>query len=407
MKKKLRVFLIGTAGAVGLALAAVALGGSSASAGFTVRRAHMSMAHALAAKLGPSAYTQNIELAVQQGSYKLGAASNPGFAFLSDPSNDATAKMTIFSPAGYASNLAHAPGSTVGQAFAIVRAGVLGGADLPLSGPVVVGDPANPQLQAAYQLCKSPTDPATPQLILVLTTSLQGQTITVPDFVNAVPNTPYVTQEICLQSPQDPANTFQAQLWYANFTINGVFTNAPTSAPAPGYQWVGDFTPYTGTTPDPARTIELRSYVGLPSSLTFKRVKSKPKFVKFAGKLSINGVNPRGIRVAVFFGAKSQPAFNFLKPGHCIIDSKGCRFVRTKGVPTKGSYTLTRPKVKKKTYFQAFLEDGWFLADSSGNPTCDGPSPNPSQPRCILEILSPMISNQVKVSPPRKKRHHR
>lgn len=400
MKNKLRVFLIGAAGAIALALAAGALGGSSGSSGFTVlRSAHVSMAHALTAKLAPSAYTQNLELAVQQGSYKLGAPSSPGIAFFSDPGNDPTAKITLFSPAGYSSNLVQTPGTTVGQAFAVVRA--LGGVDFPLSGPVVVGDPTNAQLLGAYALCKSPTDPAQPQLILVLNTSLQGQMVTIPAFLNQAG--PYVTTEICLPHPSTAP--LGAQVWLANFTINGVFTNAPTSAPSPGYQWVGDFTPYTGTVPDPARTVELRDYVGLPSSLTFKRAKSKPSVVKLTGRLTINGVNPAGVRVDVFFGAKAQPAFNFTKPGHCIVDVKACRFVSSKRLPAKGTFTVTRPKVKKKTYFQAFLEDGWAFGDAQGNPICYGPSPTGQPIPCILEILSPVISGQVKVLPPKK--HHR
>jgi hypothetical protein len=84
---------------------------------------------------------------------------------------------------------------------------------------------------------------------------------------------------------------------------------------------------------------------------------------------------------------------------------KACRFVSTKRLPARGTFTLTRPKVKKKTYFQAFLEDGWAFGDAQGNPICYGPSPTGQPIPCILEILSPVISGQVKVLPP--KRHHR
>jgi hypothetical protein len=387
MKTKRRLFLLVCAGVLGLALGGAALAGSAKTSLLTV---HQSRA---GAPLSPSAYTGLIRLAVQQNSYRLGAPADPGFVLFSEPDNDATAKITVFSPAGYTANLTQAPGTTVGQAFALVKAGALGGAILPLAGPVVVGNPADPTLQAASLRCRGTT---TNQEILVLNTSFQGQSIQVPDFVNTVG--PYTTQEICLQAPSDPANTFQAQLVLANYTVNGMFTNPAVSAPLPGYQWVGDFTPYVGTVPNPAGTVEARTYVGLPSSLTFKRAKSKRSIVKFTGRLSIQGVNPAGIKLDLFFGAKSQPSPSYRKPGpRCILTR--CTFTQSGTVKSNGTYSKTRKKVKKKTYFQAFLEDGWAF------PSCNGPSPTGQPIPCREEILAPMVSNQVLVKPP--KRRHR
>jgi hypothetical protein len=382
MKKRFRLFVLAGV-AAGLALAATGLAASSPL---------QSVQRSSSVARGPANYTQLIELAVQQGSYKLGAAANPGFLFFSDPDNDATAKITIFSPNGYTSSLTQAPGTTVGKAFALVRAGALGNAILPLSGPVVVGDPANPTLQAAATQC---TGSPTAQEILVLNTSLQGQTIQVPAFLNTVG--PYVTQQICLPPPATAQ--FQAQVILANFTVNGVFTNGATSAPSPGYQWVGDFTPYTGTVPNPAGTVEVRTYVGLPSSLTFKRLKSKPSVVKFGGKLSIQGINPAGIKLDLFYGLKSQPSVNFRNPStHCWTTT--CRLALTGKLKANGTYTATRPKVKKRTFFQTFLEDGWTL-----NSGCVGPSPTGQPIPCLEEMLSPMISSQIAVKPPKKRRH--
>src|SRR5438105_3021291 len=147
MKKPIRLFLLAAAAILGLTLAAAALAGSGAS-----RLAAAQVSLKPTARTG---YTKAIELAVQQGSYKFGAAANPGFLFFSDQDNDATAKMTIFSPAGYTTNLTQAPGSTVGKAWALVKAGSLGGALLPLAGPVVVGNPADPTLQAASAQCRN------------------------------------------------------------------------------------------------------------------------------------------------------------------------------------------------------------------------------------------------------------
>jgi hypothetical protein len=359
MKRKVRLLLLASVGLLGLGLSAPAL----------------------------ASYNSGIELAVQQGSYRVGGATNPAFLFASAASNDATAKMKIFSPAGYTNTLTQAPGTVVGQAYALVKAGALGGAILPLAGPVVVGDPNDANLKAASLQCRGS---AVNQEILVLNTSLQGQSIQVPDFVNV--SGQYVTQEICLPPPA--AAAFQAQVILANFTVRGVFTNAPTSGP---YQWVGDFTPYAGTSPNAAGTVEFRTYVGLPSSLTFKRVKSKPRFVKFAGKLSIAGLNVGGVKLDLYYAATPKPAPNFGSPSKAGITGHG-KVVRTKALKSSGAYSITRPKVRKRTYFQMRLEDEWALT------SCQGPSPSGLPIPCLQEILAPMTSNQIRVLPPKKRR---
>ena len=323
-------------------------------------------------KLGPF-------LTVEQSSYKVGAASTVDFVVFSDPANDATAKMQIFSPAGYSATLGHAPGTVLGKAFALVKANALGGAILPLAGNVVVGNPARRRCSWARR-SSAPARPTTPgQEIWVLNTELQGQAVQVPAFVNKVG--PYLIQQICLPAPANA--TFQAQLIEADYYVKGVFTNAGSSG---GYQWDGIFTPYTGTTPNPAGTVEYRSYAGLPSSLTLKRVKSKPSIVSFSGKLSVAGLDPTGIKIDLYAGAKVLPA-----PG-AIVAGTGKRVVRSKPIKSsKGTFTITRPKVKKKTYFQARFQ-GYGVEGS-----CDGPSPSGQPIPCMGTDLGPMTSAQIKV----------
>ena len=152
MKKRFRLMLLAGA-ALGLSIAAVATAGQA--------RQSLTAKHVSAgAPTEIAGYGSAPELAVQQASYKLGAATNPGFVLFSAPTNDATAKITIFSPPGYTNNLTQAPGATVGKAYAIVNA-VIAGVPilLPLSGPVVVGNPTDPSLVAAYAQCKGPADP--------------------------------------------------------------------------------------------------------------------------------------------------------------------------------------------------------------------------------------------------------
>jgi hypothetical protein len=379
--------------ALGLSIAAVASAGQA--------RQTLTVKHVgAAAPTKVDGYNSAPELAVQQGSYKLGKATSPGFLIFSDnTTNDATAKITIFSPPGYTSSLTQTPGATVGKAFALVHAVIAGVPidNLPLEGPVVVGNPADPSLVTAYAQCRGAADPPTPQEALVLNTSFQGQSISVPDFVNTVTigGSTYVTQEICLLPPSQAP--FNAQLVLANFTVNGIWTNAATAGQ---YQWVADFTPFNGDTPNPAQTVEVRTFVGLPSSFTLKRLKSKSSIVKFAGKLSIGGVSPAGLKLELYYGARSKPSADYRNPSVAGLIGQGKR-VRSKALKSNGSFSFTRKKVKKKTYFQGRLEDEWAL--SSG---CQGPSPTGQPIPCLEELLSPMTSNQILVKPPKKKRHH-
>jgi hypothetical protein len=391
--KRFRLTLLAGA-ALGLSLAAVASAGQA--------KQTLTVTHVRAGTSSAAAgYTSAPELAVQQGSYKLGAATSPGFVLFSDPQkNDPTAKITIFSPPGYTTNLTQTPGATVGKAYALVNA-VIAGVPLllPLQGPVVVGNPADPSLVTAYAQCRNPlVDPPSPQEVLVLNTSFQGQTISVPDFVNTVTigGSTYVTQEICLLPPSQAP--FNAQLVLADFTVNGVWTNAATAGQ---YQWVADYTPFNGDTPHPEQTVEVRSFVGLPSSFTLKRLKSKSSIIKFSGKISIGGVSPALLKVNLYYGTKSKPAADFRNPSQAGLVGQG-KFVHSKALKSNGKFAFTRKKVKKKTYFQARLEDEWALSGG-----CVGPSPTGQPIPCLEELLSPMTSNQILVKPPKqKKKHH-
>jgi hypothetical protein len=380
MKKPLRLSTIAVVCAAGLALVATALPASS-SRPLAVQA--IGSAHSF------QAYTPS--LTVQQSSYKVGAATNVGFLIFADPTGDATAKITIFSPAGYTNALTQAPGTAIGKAFAFVRAGALGGADLTLTGNVVVGNPADPALMTAYGQCKSATDPATPAAVWVLNTQLQGQSLQVPAFVNQVG--PYLVQEICLLPPA--AAPFQAQLWLANFTINGVFKNAPASN---AYSWTGDYTPYLMNNPNPAGTVEYRTYVGLPASLTFLKGKSKKaSFAALKGTLKVAGLAPKGIKLDAYHSTKSKPAPNLLAPSAVGVTGKG-KDTRTKALPKSGAYSLLVKRPKVKTWYQMFF-GGYELSGG-----CQGPSPTGLPIPCLHEEIAPITSaNQIAVSPPKKK----
>ena len=353
MKSSLRMALLACASFVGLALAAPAL----------------------------AAY--NPSLTIEQSSYKLGAPATIDVFLAVPKDDDATAKLTIFSPSGYTANLTASPGTKIGKVVAIVKANQLAGALLTLSGDVVVANPADPAIVTAASQC---TPGVTNDTIWVLNASLQGQTINIPVFVRKVG--PFVTQTVCFSPPQTAA--FGAQLVLADFTVNGIFTNATARR---GYEWSGIFTPYLSTgSPNPAGTVEWRTWVGLPQSLTFKRVKSKTTaVVKFAGVLIIPGVSAAGIQANLYSSKKANPAPNAVSAG------TGKRIARTKKLTANGKYTLSRPKVKAKTFFQMRFENYGI--------TCAGPSPSGLPVPCHGEDLAAMNSGQIKVLPPPKKKH--
>ena len=335
-----------------------------------------------------SAYAPS--LIMEQSSYKLGGATTADVFIAISPDADPTAQLRIFSPVGYSANLTAAPGTKIGTVVARVKAKALGGALLTLAGDVLVANPADPAIQAAALQCTKTTTHTT---IWVLNTSLQGQTVAIPVFVDQAG--PLVVQTVCLPSPDVPeamgGAKFGAQLFAADFTIKNVFTNAGTSN---DYEWAGIFTPYTpGTaTPNPAGTLEARTLVGLPSSLTLKRVAAKTGF-KLVGQLKIAGLNPKGVKLDLYAGKKAAPAPNAVSAG------TGKRVGSSARLPSTGKYTMARRNVKFATFFQTRFEN--YITK------CEGPSPSGLPVPCREERIAAVTSNQVKVLKPRPKRKHR
>jgi len=336
---------------------------------------------------GPAFAKYDPSLTIEQTSYKLGAPTSVDVFIASSQDSDATAQMKIFSPAGYSANLTQTPGTKIGAVVAVVKAKALGGALLPLSGDVLVADPA--AVNTASLNCTHV--PATSHTTTwVLNTSLQGQTIAIPVFVDRTG--PYVIQTVCLPSPDVPVSsggaTFGAQLVLADFTVKGVFTNAGSNG---GYEWAGVYTPYSpGTaTPNIPATVQWRTYVGLPTSLTLKKAKAKNGF-KLVGQLKIAGLNPAGVRLNLYSGKKARPAPNALAGG------TGKRAGRTAKLPRTGKYSMTRRNVKFATFFQARFEN--YGTQCTGDLAGVPPVP------CGGEDIAAVTSNQLKVLKPKKKR---
>src|SRR5580765_5353141 len=302
----------------------------------------------------PAFSAYNPSLIMEQSSYKLGGATTADVFIAIDPDADPTAQLRIFSPVGYNANLTAAPGTKIGTVVARVKAKALAGALLTLAGDVLVA---------------------------------------IPVFVDQ--NGPLVVQTVCLPPPDVPESMggakFGAQLFAADFTIKNVFTNAGTNG---DYEWAGIFTPYVpgGGTVNAAGTVEARTLVGLPSSLTLKRVAAKRGF-KLAGQLKIAGVDPSKVKLDLYAGKKPGPAPNAVSGG------TGKRVASSARLPASGKYTLARPSVKFATFFQTRFENY--------TTACTGPSPSGLPVPCHHERIAAVTSNQVKVLKPRPKKKHR
>jgi hypothetical protein len=240
--------------------------------------------------------------------------------------DDATAKDTIYAPVGYGVNLSQAAGTKIGDVSArlILRGG--GNAEVDVEGQVIADNPAN--YPPATNMC---TPGQSHQAVWKLNITVAGTPLTVPIYVDPVTAGPEATFasakiQLCLAGPiGTPAG---AQLLFAFFDVNGVFTN-PTNTT--DRVWHALFTPYVAGSPNPnpAGTTEGQALVPGRVSLTVKSKSLKKGRVVISGKLLVDGRPYRGAEIELYIGNK--------KVGSARTNASG-------------SYTF-RKKIKKKTRF--------------------------------------------------------
>jgi hypothetical protein len=237
--------------------------------------------------------------------------------------DDPTAKDTIYAPLGYGVNLSQAAGTKIGDVSArlILRGG--GNAEVDVDGQVIADNPA------LYQ-----TNQCAPGLhaaVWKLNITVAGTPLTVPIYVDPVTAGPEATFasakiQLCLAGPiGTPAG---AQLLFAFFDVNGVFTNPSNTQDR---IWHATFTPYVAGTPqpNPAGTTEGQALVPGRVSLSVKSKSLKKGRVTISGKLLVDGRPYRGAVIELYIGSKR---------------------VGTAKTNASGSYTF-RKKIKKKTRF--------------------------------------------------------
>jgi hypothetical protein len=220
--------------------------------------------------------------------------------------DDATARSSIFVPTGTTLTTTQAPGTNIGTVKAQVTAAALGGALLPLEGPIVVAPPG--AVPAATQLAC--TQGATPIATWLLQLSAAGQTINLPAYVipTAGAQSAFGPAEVrfCIAAPVvNPANTFGAKFISAALTLNGVFSAVTQGA------WVALWTPWAAdnSAPNPAGT------VASPAAVAAGAVTAKAKKLGtgalVTGRVTQGGVARPGTAVAIW-GAKGRAALRRL-----------------------------------------------------------------------------------------------
>ena len=151
--------------------------------------------------------------------------------------DDPTALLVFYAPAGTVANLGATAGTTIGTLDAKAAAGALGGATLPLTGTVearaadgtYLSSGVQVPLAAAATRC---TGTATHAGFWVLKLTAAGQTLEVPLFVDPVSGALAVAASysltVCLPPSDIPESlggaAFGAKVFEANFTVKGVFT---------------------------------------------------------------------------------------------------------------------------------------------------------------------------------------
>jgi hypothetical protein len=246
-----------------------------------------------------------------------------------EATDDPTARDAIYAPLGYQVNLTQAAGTKIGEVSAhlVLRGG--GNAEVDADGQVVADTPAN-YAAAATQCTGTPTHEAVWRLdITVAGTPLQVP-LYIDHAVGAEAAFASAKIQLCLAGPiGTPAG---AQLLFAIFDVNGVFTNPSTTTDR---LWRATFTPYTPGTPNPnpAGTTEGQALVPGRVSLTLTVKRLRHRVVLLQGRLLVDGTAFGGATVELY------------TPGKSAVVGKG-RTNRT------GRYSI-RKRLKKKTRFHA------------------------------------------------------
>ena len=269
------------------------------------------MLFACAALLGLAAVSSAMaafvpRLEVSQSPMRTGVQGTTTLRVTIPREHDALFRADFYVPSGYVAPLNNAFGSTIGTVAAQVEVREpVAGAVLPVSGNIVVENPANHTT--------SPCAPGVHAAVWMLVLAAAGQELRVPAYVDPTSGTATALGayriRACLPSPHIPASvggaTFGAKLIQAQLTITCVFTS-PASSGEYTHRLIA--TPWAApATPNAAATTESIARIGLPARFTL-RATSRNRVLTVRGTL-FEGPNAVGAqRVIVRIGRRNYTA---------------------------------------------------------------------------------------------------
>lgn len=230
------------------------------------------------------------------------AGTTTTFKLTQSSSDDALASARIFVPTGTTLTTTQPAGTVLGPATGLLKLHALAGAEVPVTGNVVVAAPG--QIPAASQ--QACTQGVTPLASWLLVVSIAGNTVPVPIYLvpTAGPLTALGPAYIaaCFTSayltPDQGGLTGQPQLVNAEFAIQGVFSPVPVGA------FVAIVTPWTvGTgTVNAAGTVATPAAVA-PGAVSLAARRSG-KGAILTGRVTQAGQPRGGATVTIFGGAR-------------------------------------------------------------------------------------------------------
>jgi hypothetical protein len=352
MKKSIRLTVLACAGALALAVAALA-----------------------AASYTPS-------MGIFQATYKPSGSGAVTVVVAQEKADDPTARIVIYTPAGYNVTLGQAAGTQIGTVTAGVQVLDLSQNRIALSGPVKADTPAN--------YVSNPCSPGLHEAVWTLNAALPGQPANqIPVYVDHTTGAEATFSSakltVCFRDPTLPATDPRRspnglKFLDAALTVRGVFSNPSTAGTK---LWRSIFTPYAPGTgnPNAAGTREAQGVVPMPYSLSLKRITKKVRrgFYRVAGTLNLAGKAPSGVTVALFTATAKKGTLNF----------KAVARTRTR----KGKFAFQR-RLPKKTIVV-------FAEREPSEAQC---ATTISAAPCSFSIESNAISKVIRIAPAKKKR---
>jgi hypothetical protein len=246
------------------------------------------------------------------------------------------AKVVLYVAKGYSANMSQAVGTKIADVFGTVSAG---GSTQSPTGQIVVDEPSKYATDAQAQACA----PGTHTAVWLI----QIGALSIPVFVDptsaAQASLGSFQAQFCIPSPEVPVTAGGApggtRLLEADLDFTSTFTNPSTGLAT----WRAFVTPYTSGTAvqNPAGTVEVRSIVIIPFTITLKGRYDKRKHTAvLTGTVHFASQKPSGFTLAIL----SSPTAKFPNP-------------KTFAVPKtkRGGVFTVRKRISRTLFFTPFV----------------------------------------------------